>query len=446
MDRFENDAYDFSGSFRKRRGGNGGDSCWTGQRTDPPVLAEGQIQDDGIFTCALMHFPLFASMDFMPTTGSSGWLSFARPLAPDHVLLFEPTATTQIQSNGLGFSAGGGGGDSRTEVLCPISCCHLGHYFGSGEGYCINASVLNFVPLKTTTATTTANGIQRDTAESSGQRKEPKLLEGPVSYRRLERHRSDAWSSSSNPALRLLWRVVVQQVQTQSIILGAGCFCHVEMALRRLPGVVSTVVGYAGGVQAQNTDQNGGEFPRLGLPPSYTQVCDCNTGHAEVVWLEYDPQVLPCKVLLDCFCAINDPTKLRAHGKHATGTGQYRRCIFIPTTTSTCSTAQQDEASNHLKAMARQVLADCQQQLRKDVVTEVQVMMNQQEQPWFWRAEDRHQRHEERKWEKKESTSSPSSSLWQRFDTLDLGSWLDQYGRRKTSVLGSASTTTRWEP
>ena len=84
-----------------KRTHNGHD--WTGSMTDKKT---------GIFTCALTLLPLFSSTDLMPTTASSGWLSFARPLAKDHVLLFNPTTTTTTDT------ASSLECDLRTEVLC----------------------------------------------------------------------------------------------------------------------------------------------------------------------------------------------------------------------------------------------------------------------------------------------------------------------------------------
>jgi peptide methionine sulfoxide reductase MsrB len=111
--------------------------------TDPPRLKKtcndfdfsgpaGQSDlQHGVFSCAIGDLPLFSTRDLSPSNGSSGWLSFARPIANDHVLHVDPEP---------------GSLDRRIEVLCARSRCHLGHFFGRGEGYCINASSLNFIP------------------------------------------------------------------------------------------------------------------------------------------------------------------------------------------------------------------------------------------------------------------------------------------------------------
>lgn len=92
---------------------------------------------------------------------------------------------------------------------------------------------------------------------------------------------------------------------------GAGCFWGVEATFRQTPGVTHTAVGYAGG----KIDK-----------PSYDQVCDGDTGHAEVVELLYDPQIITYEELLAVFWANHNPTTLNRQGPDV-GT-QYRSVIF----------------------------------------------------------------------------------------------------------------------
>lgn len=94
-------------------------------------------------------------------------------------------------------------------------------------------------------------------------------------------------------------------------ILGGGCFWCLEAAFLELSGVRQVVSGYCGGAI---------EYP------SYEQVCAGETGHAEVVRIEFAPAELDYRTLLTAFFAIHDPTTLHRQG-HDVGT-QYRSVIF----------------------------------------------------------------------------------------------------------------------
>lgn len=93
--------------------------------------------------------------------------------------------------------------------------------------------------------------------------------------------------------------------------LAGGCFWCLETVFDELKGVESVESGYSGG-HVQN--------------PGYAQVCDGETGHAEVVQVKFDPQVLSYKDLLTIFFTIHDPTTLNRQGNDV-GT-QYRSVIF----------------------------------------------------------------------------------------------------------------------
>src|SRR5918998_2387207 len=93
--------------------------------------------------------------------------------------------------------------------------------------------------------------------------------------------------------------------------LGGGCFWCLEAVYKELRGVERVVSGYAGG-WVEN--------------PSYQQVCEGTTGHAEVVQLTFDPQLLSFKEILQVFFTIHDPTTLNRQGNDV-GT-QYRSAIF----------------------------------------------------------------------------------------------------------------------
>ena len=93
--------------------------------------------------------------------------------------------------------------------------------------------------------------------------------------------------------------------------VGGGCFWCLEAVFLDLQGVVRVESGYAGG-----------RVPN----PTYEQVCTGATGHAEVVQVEFDPQVINFRDLLEIFFDIHDPTTLNRQGADA-GT-QYRSAIF----------------------------------------------------------------------------------------------------------------------
>lgn len=98
---------------------------------------------------------------------------------------------------------------------------------------------------------------------------------------------------------------------TEKALLGAGCFWGVEHLLKKIEGIVSTEVGYSGGVVKY---------------PSYPLVCSGTTGHAEVVLVEFDPAIISFAKVLDIFFRLHDPTTLnRQHNDVGT---QYRSVIF----------------------------------------------------------------------------------------------------------------------
>ncbi|MDF2691138.1 MAG: Peptide methionine sulfoxide reductase msrA [Gammaproteobacteria bacterium] len=100
-------------------------------------------------------------------------------------------------------------------------------------------------------------------------------------------------------------------MSVQQATFAAGCFWGVEAAFRKVHGVIATQVGFMGGHTPQ---------------PSYLQVCNGDTGHAEVVYVQYNAAQVSYSDLLEVFWAIHDPTTYHRQGPDIGS--QYRSAIF----------------------------------------------------------------------------------------------------------------------
>ncbi len=148
---------------------------------------------------------------------------------------------------------------------------------------------------------------------------------------------------------------------TEKATFGAGCFWGVEAAFRQLKGVTSTSVGYSGG-----------SFKN----PTYEDVCTGQTGHAEVVQVEYDPSKVSYDELLRVFWQIHDPTTLNRQGPDVGM--QYRSAIFFHTPEQNSAA---ETSKEKLQSSGR---------YKRPIVTEITPASE------FYRAEEYHQQYLEK--------------------------------------------------
>lgn len=146
----------------------------------------------------------------------------------------------------------------------------------------------------------------------------------------------------------------------QSIGLALGCFWGAQKLLDNLDGVLETTVGYMGGT-AQN--------------PNYRQVCSGTTGHAETVWVTYDPARIDVADILAVFLENHDPTQGDRQGNDIGS--QYRSVVF-PTT--------QDQAET-----ARRLIADFEPRLAEAGFGPITTTVEEPGAHTYWPAEEEHQ-------------------------------------------------------
>lgn len=155
--------------------------------------------------------------------------------------------------------------------------------------------------------------------------------------------------------------MTINPTKAETAVLGGGCFWCTEAIFLNLKGVLKVESGYSGGHV---------------LNPTYKQVCTGTTGHAEVIRVEFDPEILTFSQLLEVFFLTHDPTTMNRQGADV-GT-QYRSAVFY-------TNSQQEETAREVIRLLNE-----EKVYKNPIVTEVSPLIN------YFKAEDYHQNYFER--------------------------------------------------
>ncbi len=234
---------------------------------------------DGLYVDIVSGEPLFSSRDKFDS--GCGWPSFSRPVDGSRLIEHKD------QSFGM----------TRTEVRSGTADSHLGHVFDDGPGptglrYCINSASLRF--------------IAAERLEAEGYGTYAQLF---PNVEQVKAQMESSLSAASQEAADNNRKGIANDLEVA--VFAGGCFWGMEELFRKLEGVVSTDVGYAGGSPTDAT---------------YEKVSSGSTGHAESVRVVFDPKKLSYEKLVSWFFRIHDPTTPNRQGND-TGT-QYRSAVF----------------------------------------------------------------------------------------------------------------------